>query len=82
MFLHQAALAVLLVVATLWLQCVGIATLIAWTKSVAAGNIHVETQVNSLNKLINNRARSLQLNMNIQSLITSQHVTVSFAYDL
>jgi voltage-gated potassium channel len=40
MFLHQAALAVLLVVLTRWLQCFGIAGLIAWIRSVAAGNIH------------------------------------------
>ena len=40
MFLHQAALAVILVVLTLWLQCFGIGALIAWIKSAAAGNIH------------------------------------------
>ena len=40
MFLHQAALAVLLVVLTLWLQCFGIAALIAWIRSAAAGDIH------------------------------------------
>jgi voltage-gated potassium channel len=33
-------LAVLLVALTLWLQCVGIAALIAWTRSVTATNIH------------------------------------------
>jgi hypothetical protein len=72
-------LAVLLVALTLWLQCVGIAALVAWTRSIAAGNIHnlgsfrsaCRDSVNSLNKSINNRGRSLQLNMNIQPLTTT-----------
>jgi hypothetical protein len=35
-----ACLAVLLVALTLWLQSVGIAALVAWTRSVAASDIH------------------------------------------
>lgn len=37
---HQALTAVLLLILTLWLQCAGVAALIAWLRRVAARNIY------------------------------------------
>jgi hypothetical protein len=37
---HQALTAVLLLILTLWLQCAGVAALIAWLRRVAARDIY------------------------------------------
>jgi voltage-gated potassium channel len=39
-FLHQAGAAVVLITLTLWLQCGGIAALVAWARHALAGEIH------------------------------------------
>ena len=40
-FFHEVGTAILMVILTLWLQCAGVAALIAWVRRAVTGDVHI-----------------------------------------